>query len=173
MQCVRAGNGGPVATDSLLDSESDFMGNPVAINISHEETWPLRNLVLRPGRDLSACQWPGDTDETTQHYGTSIDGQIVAIGSLYVAAHDCAPGPDVWQLRGMAVHPDHRGMQLGRQLLDHMIRDARDRLGATTIWCNARIRAVTLYERAGLECVSEPFEIEGVGPHRVMRLALK
>jgi predicted GNAT family N-acyltransferase len=121
---------------------------------------------------LSACQWPGDADPSTQHYGLKIDDQIVGIGSLYLANHDCAPGANVWQLRGMAVHPQHRGANLGRQLLTHMIGDARDRLNAKSIWCNARLRATTLYERAGFEFASEPFEIAGVGPHRIMRLLL-
>ncbi len=140
--------------------------------ISPEDAWPLRHLVLRPDQDVSACRWPGDTDESTQHYGARSNDDIVAIGSLYLASHDCAPGPNVWQLRGMAVHPEHRGAQLGRKLLDHMLADARDRLKAKTIWCNARIRATSLYVRAGFEFVSDEFEIEGIGPHRVMRLNL-
>lgn len=148
------------------------MGAPSVTTITHRETWPLRQQVLRPSGDSSDCHWPGDTDDSTQHYGIKIGSQIVGIGSLYLANHDSAPGPGVWQLRGMAVHLQHRGANLGRQLLDHMIQDARERLKAKSIWCNARIRATNLYERAGFDFVSEKFEIQGVGPHRVMRLNL-
>lgn len=141
-------------------------------SVKHAETIPLRHLVLRPGKDVSTCHWPGDTDASTQHYAAKLDDSIVGIGSLYLAAHECAPDPDAWQIRGMAVHPDHRGANIGGQLLAHMICDARDRLGAKTIWCNARIRATGLYERAGFKIASDTFEIAGVGPHRVMRLGL-
>ncbi len=156
----------------MVDSEIELMGVPIFRTITHQETWPLRQEVLRPDRDLSGSQWPGDTDASTQHYGIDIDGLIVAIGSLMLAPHDCACGPDVWQLRGMAVSPQHRGAKYGSQLLGYMVGDARDRLGAKTIWCNARIRATNLYERAGFEFASDVFEIEGIGPHRVMRLTL-
>jgi predicted GNAT family N-acyltransferase len=40
--------------------------------------------------------------------------------------------------------------------------------GATRIWCNARIPAVSLYARAGFEVESEEFEIPGIGSHVVM-----
>lgn len=155
------------------------MGGLLVTSITHAATIPLRHLVLRAGKDVSTCHWPGDTDPTTQHYGAKTDGDIVGIGSLYLAEHDCAPAPpdgapdpNVWQLRGMAVHPDHRGHNIGRQLLAHMMDDARNRLRAKTIWCNARIRATGLYERAGFDFASDVFEIEGIGPHRVMRLRL-
>ena len=152
------------------------MGDLFVTSITHEETWPLRQMVLRPEGDRSACQWPGDTDSQTKHYAAKVGdetvGEIVGIGSLYEVGHRCAPGPDAWQLRGMAVHPQHRGAKIGRRLLTHMIDDAQKRLGAKTLWCNARLRALTLYARFGFEFASDTFEIEGVGPHRVMRLIL-
>ena len=39
----------------------------------------------------------------------------------------------------------------------------------TGIWCNARIRAVPMYERRGFVIVSDIFEIEGIGPHHDMQ----
>ena len=40
--------------------------------------------------------------------------------------------------------------------------------GARRVWCNARVSARSLYERAGFRAVSEAFEMPGTGPHLVM-----
>ena len=42
--------------------------------------------------------------------------------------------------------------------------------GATSVWCNARVRAIPLYERAGLRVVSDVFEPPDIGPHVRMEL---
>lgn len=144
----------------------------VITTIPHDKTWPLRRLVLRPGKDPSASRWPGDSDTDTHHYAACLDDEIVGICSLYKRPHDCTIGPAVWQLRGMAVHPQHRGKKIGGELLTQVLKNARTELSAKMIWCNAREHVVGLYERFGFEVVGGAFEIEGIGPHRVMRLAL-
>ena len=44
--------------------------------------------------------------------------------------------------------------------------------GATRVWCNARTRALTLYQRAGFVVASEEFEPPDIGPHYRMELAV-
>jgi ribosomal protein S18 acetylase RimI-like enzyme len=75
--------------------------------------------------------------------------------------------PDEWRVRGMATEPEARGRGAGSAVLDALIEHAAAQ-GATRIWCNARIPAVSLYARAGFEVESEEFEIPGIGPHVVM-----
>ena len=40
--------------------------------------------------------------------------------------------------------------------------------GATRVWCNARMPARSLYERAGFKAISEEFDLPPIGPHLVM-----
>ena len=63
------------------------------------------------------------------------------------------------------------GRGAGSAVLAALIDYAREQ-GAERIWCNARIAARTLYERAGFVVASEEFEIKGVGPHYRMELTL-
>ncbi len=59
---------------------------------------------------------------------------------------------------------------VGTLVLEALLRHASTH-GARRIWCNARTPARSFYERAGLNVVSEVFEVPGIGPHFVMELA--
>ena len=39
---------------------------------------------------------------------------------------------------------------------------------AELVWCNARVPALSLYERSGFVAASEQFEVPQIGPHVVM-----
>jgi GNAT superfamily N-acetyltransferase len=80
-------------------------------------------------------------------------------------------GPGAWRIRGMATEPEARGRGAGTAVLNALIAHAAAH-GAIRIWCNARIGARSLYERAGLEVVSEEFEVPRIGPHYVMEMTL-
>src|SRR4051812_9833150 len=64
----------------------------------------------------------------------------------------------------MATLPEARGQGAGTRLLDALVRHAEAE-GATLVWCNARTRAISLYDRAGFEVVSDVFEPPHIGPH--------
>jgi ribosomal protein S18 acetylase RimI-like enzyme len=72
--------------------------------------------------------------------------------------------PGAWRVRGMAVEPAARGRGAGSAVLRALLDHARES-GATRVWANVRIRARTLYERAGFEVTSEVFEPPDIGPH--------
>lgn len=80
-------------------------------------------------------------------------------------------GPGAWRIRGMATAPEARGRGAGTAVLGALIEHARAQ-GATRVWCNARIGARSLYERAGLRVASEEFEVPKIGPHYMMELTL-
>jgi ribosomal protein S18 acetylase RimI-like enzyme len=103
-------------------------------------------------------------------------------GSIAVGAYDAEAlvgvgligpdgGPGAWRIRGMATEPAARGRGAGSAVLAALIDHAVTN-GATRIWCNARIAARSLYERAGLRVVSEEFDVPRIGPHYVMELTL-
>jgi GNAT superfamily N-acetyltransferase len=123
-------------------------------------TRPLRQAVLRPHETLEALaahEPPGSFA-----LGAYDGDALVAVGLI---APDGEPGG--WRIRGMATDPAARGRGAGAAILAGLV-DHAERRGARRIWCNARVGARTLYERAGLNVVSAVFEIESIGRHVVM-----
>jgi GNAT superfamily N-acetyltransferase len=152
--------------------------------ITAQQTHPLRSLVLRPGKPLSACRWPGDDDPGSFHAGVFVEETLVAIASVIPQAMPDAgpnqlagPGADAadavrsFRLRGMATHPQHRGQGLGSALLSYCI-ERTHQAGGNLLWCNARTPAAEFYRRKGFETVGEEFETPDIGPHVRMRLDL-
>jgi uncharacterized protein (TIGR02453 family) len=72
-------------------------------------------------------------------------------------------------VRGMATAPQARGRGAGTAVLDALVRHAAAE-GAASLWCNARVRAISLYERAGFTVASEVFEPPDIGPHVRMEM---
>ena len=139
---------------------------------------PLRTRVLRPGLEPPAVA-VFDGDEEGAHFalirgegegeGGGDDGEILAVVSYYCGR----PGPEDVQLRGMAVTEELRGQGLGARLLRaSLVRVALKWPEARRVWCNARERALSLYEREGFVVVSAPFEVEGIGRHLRMEREL-
>ena len=138
--------------------------NSVVREISAAETWPLRLLVLRPNRPISAAQFPGDDLPTTKHFGAFLNHELVGIASLFSAELPERAGEKALQLRGMATAPEVRGAGCGKALVIACEAFTRD-TGLKLIWCNARTSAVGFYQKLGWQIVSEEFEVPDVGPH--------
>ena len=128
---------------------------------------PLRMEVLRPGLPPETAVYPGDDDPTTVHLAAEAGGAIVGVASLYEEARADGPWP-AWRLRGMATAPARRGTGVGAAVLQACIAHVSGH-GGGELWCNARVPASGFYARYGFEVVSDEFEVEGIGPHRVMR----
>jgi GNAT superfamily N-acetyltransferase len=100
-------------------------------------------------------------------FGAFEGTELVAVGLI---------GPEGeagdWRVRGMATAARARGRGAGRAVLQALVQYSRDR-GATRLWCNARIRARSLYERAGFEVVSAEFDVPRIGPHYRMELRIE
>lgn len=124
-------------------------------------TRSLRQAVLRPTMTL---------DQLAAHEAPEAFAVGAFAGDELVAVGFIAPdgiGPAAWRIRGMATAPELRGRGAGTLVLDALVRHAVAR-GASRIWCNARVPARSLYERAGFEVASEEFEVPEIGPHYVM-----
>lgn len=132
--------------------------------ITSAETWPLRQSMLRPGRPLTAVQFPGDDLPATKHFGAFRSGQLVGIASLFLAEIPEHPGVSALQLRGMATAPTVRGAGYGRALVAACIAFAAAS-GKPLIWCNARTSAVEFYRRLGWDILGAEFDVPDVGPH--------
>jgi predicted GNAT family N-acyltransferase len=137
-----------------------------------DQTRPLRHQVLRPGQLLETVVFPGDDVPATAHF-VAMDqtGAVVSTGSIYC---ECQPGraeANGWRLRGMATSSHLLGKNLGTMVLEACIAYAACE-GAGEIWCNARTSATGFYEKFGFVKDGIEFEIDGIGPHFVMRKSL-
>jgi GNAT superfamily N-acetyltransferase len=131
----------------------------------------LRAQVLRPGQGPADVVWPGDDAADTLHAAVMDHSEPIGVASVMREAYPPDPGSADWRIRGMATRPGARGRGIGTELLAFCIDHAR-RAGGERAWCNARVGARSLYERAGMEVVSEESEIAGIGPHLSMCMRL-
>ncbi len=80
---------------------------------------------------------------------------------------ELARADDGWQIRGMAVAEDRRGTGLGTQVLSALVEHVAFS-GGGLVWCRARTRAVSLYERNGFMVHGRPVEDEVAGAQVLM-----
>ncbi len=131
--------------------------------IELSQTLPIRRRVLWPDRLPEDIVYPEDSEAGTFHLGAFDDsGELLGIATLY---HDVDA---TWLLRGMGVLPHNQSQGIGARLVDASVGELRN-LGATGVWCNARLAVTGFYQRKGWEIEGEEFEIPGVGGHFVMR----
>ncbi|MFM2097790.1 MAG: hypothetical protein RIT06_418 [Chloroflexota bacterium] len=134
-----------------------------------DEIIPLRHAVLRAGRPIETAYLPGDAEGLGEHWGAWSGGTLAACVSLYQVHRN---GQPTTQLRGAATVEGLRNQGVGGALLDATLAAWRSNdQAARPLWCNARIRAVTFYERRGFIASGEPFDFPDAGTHRYMELA--
>jgi len=135
-----------------------------------ERTRALRKAVLRP--HLPADDpfiMPDDHLPTTIAFGAvTDDDELIAVARITPEAppfdRDLAPG---WRLRGMATSTEVRNQGVGSAVLAGVIAHIAAS-GGGILWCNARVTALGLYERAGMERWGEVWEEPDIGPHVIM-----
>lgn len=143
------------------------MENVSISRVQAEDIYPLRLLVLRPGGTVSDCVWRGD--EYAEHWAVKRGNEITCIAGFYEVPYEGEL--KALQLRGMASHPEVRGLGHGKKLILYTLDEYRKR-GFKLIWCNAREKAVDFYRKLGFQVVSGAFDIKGVGTHYRMTCEL-
>ena len=133
-------------------------------SLSLEQTRALRQAVLRPYLTVEELADHEPPDAVA--FGAFDGDELVAVGLVGPEGE-----PGAWRVRGMATAEPARGRGAGTAVLGALVRHAAAH-GATRVWCNARVRAIPLYERAGLRVVSEVFEPPDIGPHVRMELPI-
>lgn len=135
--------------------------------IEAKDTYPIRNIMLRPGLPEETCHFTGDDDEHTFHLGGFIENQLASVASFYFNNNDKIQNNYQYQLRGMATLDQYQGQGLSSALLRTAFPIIKNN-HVDLLWCNARKEAVGFYYKVGFESISDEFEIEGVGPHYLM-----
>jgi len=108
-----------------------------------------------------------DGNEATAVHGMAItaEGRVVGVARLHL--RDKEEG----QIRYMAVHPDFRGQNIGRDLLTYLEHRAHSQ-GIRLLTLNARQPAVPFYLSCGYLIVAEGELLWGKIPHKVMQKKL-
>lgn len=141
---------------------------PVKIKqLSFEETYPIRQIVLRPNRPLETCFFEGDELETTLHFGGFVNNELVGIISLFKNNHLSFQEENQYQIRGMAVLEGFRKYGLGKKIVEYS-EDYLKQKNISLIWFNARESAVGFYQKSGYQVLGDSFDIPDVGIHYVM-----
>lgn len=134
--------------------------------ISSQQTHPLRRSILRDNDPNADLDYFGDDDPLAFHAGAIADGVVVGIASVYPEPMAARASHAGWRLRGMATAESHRGIGLGKALLEACFEHIRCNNG-DLLWCNGRTSAIKFYEAMGFATEGEEF-VTFTGPHYVM-----
>ena len=140
--------------------------------IKPHETYGLRHSILRPHQPIEACRYDGDFTATAFHLGGFVENHVVCILSGYEETHAMHPAKKPFRLRAMATALHLRRQGWARALLTRAEGEVLAR-GGDFIWLNAREVAFPFYKSMGYDFLSDMFEIEPIGPHKVMGKYLK
>lgn len=149
--------------------QNKLKANEVSIHeIRAEETYAVRQEILRPGRPPEEVRFAGDLDSTTVHLGAFLENRLVGIATYVQNSHKDFDFPYQYQLRGMAVLPEVQKMRIGERILKAGENLLKEQKNVGFLWCNARETAVEFYRRNNYQAHGKYFEIPHVCTHIVM-----
>ncbi|KAI6103502.1 hypothetical protein F5141DRAFT_1130995 [Pisolithus sp. B1] len=131
--------------------------------IETEDALELRHSVLWPTKPLSYVRLP--EDDLGYHFGAFSPrrSKPIAVISLFLeaipmtcGASEPAGHPVAVRFRKFACHPNFQGRGIGTKLLRHVMTECT-KLGATVMWCDARVSTCDWYRRRGMEAFGVPF----------------
>ena len=142
---------------------------PVVVELTPEETHPLRLAVLRFDTPTKNVVFPEDTWPGAFHLGVRLGDELVGTSSWVPRDHHGQPGV---QLRGMATSRRLQGSGLGGILLNAGCERAAAG-DAVVVWARARDAALAFYLRHGFEVEGDGFIDEATQlPHHLVVLHL-
>jgi len=136
--------------------------------ISSDDTFKIRQEVLRPGKPINECYFDGDQAEDTFHLGVFVQHKLAGVASFMKNSNPLFSPPIQFQLRGMAVIEDYKKQGLGAELLKKGESIIFLKFKEPFLWFNARTHAVGFYQKFGYQTIGEEFDIPGVCKHIVM-----
>jgi GNAT superfamily N-acetyltransferase len=131
------------------------------------DTYPVRQEVLRKGKPIETCEFKGDDDENTMHFGLYQKEQLIGIISIFKEKNNLFQEKNQFQIRGMAVLEEFQGKGFGAELVK-VVENHCINLNVDLIWFNAREIAVPFYKKLGYTSIGDSFLIPDVGIHFAM-----
>ena len=135
--------------------------------INSIDTYPVRHEILRKGKPIETCQFKGDDNENTVHFGLYQKEQLIGIISIFKERNDLFTETNQFQIRGMAVLEEFQGKGFGAELVK-VAENHCTNLNTDLIWFNARENAVHFYKKLGYTSIGDSFLIPDVGIHFAM-----
>jgi predicted GNAT family N-acyltransferase len=135
--------------------------------IEAKDTHDIRHKILRPHGEVEDCLYPGDNDDLTFHLGAYVNDKLVSVASFYMDNHPEIEDEYQFRLRGMATLDEFRGQGMSSALLRTAFPLIKKN-HVNMLWCNARTSALGFYKKVGFEEHGNIFEIESIGPHKLM-----
>ena len=113
--------------------------------IRPSETWEIRHRVMWANKPFDDIKLPND--DTGLHFGLFRDDVLLSVISLFIEN-------DTAQFRKFATETSEQNKGYGSILLNHVIEESIKN-NVKNLWCNARMTALSFYEKFGFEVVSE------------------
>lgn len=135
--------------------------------INPEDTYPIRHKILRPNQLIEACQYDTDHKKDSFHLGAFLNGKLISIASFYKEQNLYFDAELQYRLRGMATLEEYRNQKAGSSLIQYAETLLKERKVGLW-WCNARTSVSNYYKKQGLQEHGEVFEIDSIGPHKLM-----
>lgn len=139
--------------------------------ISYQETWPMRQEILRPKQTIQEMFFPMDDHPQSLHLGMYLADELGGILSFLPQGQDLAYSQECFRLRGMAVRSSLQGLGHGTRFLLDALAYLKLRQDVSYVWCNGRETALNFYRQVGFKEEGRLFDIAGSGPHyRMLRM---
>ena len=137
-------------------------------SISANDTFTVRQPVLRPDRPIEDCCFELDNHASSLHLGMEFNGEIIAVLSALPIKSENFPNLTSMRLRGIATLHAFQKKGLGSQLMIEVEKRLLKLKKIKLLWLNARVSAKSFYQNLGYETMGETFNIRGVGVHQFM-----
>ena len=137
-------------------------------SISANDTFTVRQPVLRPDRPIEDCCFELDNHASSLHLGMEFNGEIIAVLSALPIKSENFPNLTSMRLRGIATLHAFQKKGLGSQLMIEVEKRLLKLKKIKLLWLNARISAKSFYQNLGYKAMGETFNIQGVGVHQFM-----
>lgn len=135
--------------------------------IAPEDTYNIRQKVLRPTQSIEDCKYESDVFKRSFHLGAFEDDKLISVASFLQENNPAFEEVNQYRLNGMATLEAYRGKEAGSKLLLEGERILKRR-HARLLWCNAKFPVSNYYIRFGLREYGEVFVIDSIGPHKLM-----
>lgn len=135
--------------------------------ITAAEALELRWKILRAHLPREKSIYPTDEDPAGFHLAYKENNQVLTVATFFPEIYEKVVAKNPFRLRGMATREDFQGRGLGSIVMKKSFEILQEKK-CDLLWCNARVRAIPFYSRLGLIEASPLFEMEGIGPHKVM-----
>lgn len=129
-----------------------------------EDVLSLRQNILLPHLHRNQCLFDNDQEPKNFHLLLTYSKNPAGICSVLFEPFE---GLDAYRLRQMGVLPEYRRLGFGKRLIDHAEELVLAK-GIRNIWFQAREVAWPFYLSCGYSFCSQTFEIDPIGPHRLM-----